>query len=98
MCGSEDGGVVLLLVVVLLLMWCGVVAAGRSPSRMWAILFPSFREIIGFWAQTISFRFCLSIVIQYYKFEITCPKKRRKILPTPSKRFKTLPAGTKNVR
>ena len=34
----------------------------------------------------------------YYKFEITCQKYRRKILPTPSKRFKTLPSGTKIVR
>ena len=40
----------------------------------------------------------MTLGTRYYKFEITCPKKRRKILPTPLKRFKTLPAGIKNVR
>ena len=41
-----------------------VVVAVRSPSSMRFFLSPSFPEIIRFWAQTISFCFCLSIGIE----------------------------------
>ena len=47
-----------------------VVAAGRSPLSMWLFLSPLFPEFIGFWAQTISFWFCLSIAIQYGAVEL----------------------------
>ena len=37
---------------------------------------------------------CDNSVTWYYKFEITCQKYRRKILPTPFAALKTVPFGT----
>ena len=47
-----------------------VVAAVCSSSSMWSFLSPSFRKITKFWAQTLTFCFCLSIAIQYGTVEL----------------------------